>query len=57
MQGRGRDRLAEALSQNNEAVRKAQRSDVGAASWIKVAIFGLPVIVIVIGVIWASSLD
>lgn len=56
MQGRGRDRLEE-LSQNNEAIRKARRSDVGSASWLKIVIFALPVIIVIAGVIWASSLE
>jgi len=56
MQGRGRGRVEE-FSQNNEAIKNANRSDVSSASWLKIALFSIPVIVVVVGVIWASSLE
>ena len=53
---RGNDKITEVQAQNNEAIRKAHGSDVRSSSWLKIVIFGLPVVVVVAGVIWASTL-
>jgi hypothetical protein len=50
------DKLAEISVANNEALRSAHQSRVKSASWFKVVLFAVPVVVVVAGVIWASSL-
>lgn len=42
---------------NRESSRTARRADMRSASWVKVIVFAVPVIIVVAGVIWASSLD
>lgn len=53
---RGNDKITEVQAQNNEAIQKAHGSDVRSSSWLKIIIFGVPVIAVVAGVIWASTL-
>ena len=50
------DKVAEISAANNEALRSAHQSKVKSASWLKIIVFAVPVIVVVAGVIWASSL-
>jgi t-SNARE complex subunit (syntaxin) len=50
------DKLAETSVANNEALRSAHKSRVKSASWFKIVLFAAPMIVVVAGVIWASSL-
>jgi hypothetical protein len=43
--------------QSRDANRHAQRAEVRSASWLKIVVFALPVIIVAVGVIWASSLE
>jgi len=56
MATKGTDKFAQVLAQNNKAINSARRSDVRSASWLKIVVFAIPVIVVIIGVIWASTL-
>ncbi|MBT4126314.1 MAG: hypothetical protein HOE43_07950 [Chloroflexi bacterium] len=42
---------------NADATRSVHRSKVKSASWLKVIVLAVPVIVLVAAVIWASSLE
>ena len=42
---------------NAPATRAAHKNQVKSASWLKIIVFAVPVIAVIVGVIWASSLE